>query len=124
MTEVFGSSGIAGLESRDDILAVQQQIKNILAELAGLYHVVGSIAAGTTFTLVHDYNGIAEWMTGRWRMKDPVVRDIIAACRLREMERGLKITFRHQPGHQAVSFNEWARYNARADALATAGGQN
>jgi len=37
-------------------------------------------------TLVHDYNGLAEWMTGRWRMKDPV-RDIIAACRLREMER-------------------------------------
>jgi hypothetical protein len=121
--EVFGQSGIAGLESRDNILGALQQIKNILAELAGLYYVAGSIAAGTTFTLVHDYNGIAEWMTGRWRMKDPVVRDIIAACRLREMERGLRITFQHQRGHQAVSFNEWARYNARADALATQGGQ-
>jgi hypothetical protein len=37
------------------------------------------------------------------------------------MERGLSITFHHQHGHQAVSFNEWARYNARADALATRG---
>ena len=27
----------------------------------------------------------------------------------------------HQRGQQAVSFNEWARYNARADALATQG---
>jgi hypothetical protein len=123
VTEVFGQSGIAGLESHDDILAALQQIKNILAELAGLYYVVGSIAAGTTFTLVHDYNGIAEWMTGRWRMKDPAVRDIIAACRLREMERGLRITFHQQKGHQAISYNEWARYNARADALATAGGR-
>jgi hypothetical protein len=119
VTEVFGQSGIAGLESRDDILAVLQQIKNILAELAGLYYVVGQIAPGTTFTLVHDYDGIAEWMTGRWRMKDPVVRDSIAACRLREMDRGLRISFHHQRGHQAVSYNEFARYNARADALAT-----
>jgi len=62
VTEVFGQSGIAGLESRDDILAVLQQIKNILAELAGLYYVVGQIAPGTTFTLVHDYDGIAEWL--------------------------------------------------------------
>jgi len=52
VTEVFGRSGIAGLESRDDNLA----------ELAGLYYVVGQIAPGTTFTLVHDYDGIAEWL--------------------------------------------------------------
>jgi len=70
-------------------------------------------------TLVHDYNGLAEWMTGRWRMKDLVVRDIIAACRLREMERELSIAFHHQRGHQAVSYIEFARYNAQADALAT-----
>ncbi len=109
MTEVFGQSGIAGLESRDDNLA----------ERVGLYYVVGQIAPGTTFTLVHDYDGIAEWMTGRWRMKDPVVRDIIAACRLREMDRGLRISFHHQRGHQAVSYVEFAPYNVRADALAT-----
>ena len=87
----------------------------------GLYDVVDSIAAGTTFILVHDYNGIAEWMQGRWRMKDAVIRGIIAACRLRAMERGLSIAFYHQRGHRAVSYNEYARYNARADALATRG---
>ena len=79
---------------------------------------------GTTFTLVHDYDGIAEWMTGRWQTKDAVVREIIAACRLREMERGLNIAFHHQRGHQAISYNEYARYNARADALATQGGRD
>ena len=121
VTEVFGQSGIAGLESRDDILAALQQIKNILAELAGLYYVVGQIAPGTVFTLVHDYNGLAEWMQGRWKMKDPVVREIIAACRLREMERGLSIGYHHQRGHQPVSYDEFARYTARADALATRG---
>jgi hypothetical protein len=63
-------------------------------------------------------------MTGRWQMKDAVVREIIAACRLREMERGLNIAFHHQRGHQAISYNEYGRYNARADALATQGGRD
>lgn len=81
-----------------------------------------SVPGEAAFTLVHDYNGLVEWMSGRWRMKDAVVRDIIAACPLREMERRLSITYHHQRGHQAASFNEWARYTARVDALATQGG--
>ncbi len=121
VTKVFNRSGIAGLDSPAAILDALHQIHNILSELAGLYYAVGSIAPGTAFTLVHDYNGLAEWMQGRWRMKDAVVREIIAACQRLVSARKLSIAFHHQRGHQAVSHNEFARYNARADALATQG---
>lgn len=79
------------------------------------------IAPQTAFTLVYDYNGLAEWMQGRWRMKDELVRDIIGECQRGATARELKIMYHHQPGHQPVSFNEYAPYNARADALATQG---
>lgn len=121
VTAVFGQSGIAGLDSPAAILDALRQIHNILAELAGLYYVVEHVAPGTAFTLVHDYDGIAHWMQGRWKMKDAVVREIIAACQRLASERKLNIAFHHQRGHQAVSYNEFARYNARADALATEG---
>jgi hypothetical protein len=118
VTKVLSRSGIAGLDSPAAILDALHRLHNVLAELAGLYCVVESIAPGTSFTLVHDYNGIAEWMQGRWRMKDAVVRDIIAACQRLVAARALNIAFHHQRGHQAISHNEFARYNARADALA------
>ncbi|HWN12602.1 MAG TPA: hypothetical protein VNU02_02015, partial [Candidatus Dormibacteraeota bacterium] len=46
---------------------------------------------------------------------DGIVRDAQAAVK--------RLVPDYQRGHQAVSFNEWARYTARADALATQGGQ-
>jgi hypothetical protein len=32
---------------------------------------------------VHDHNGLAAWMQGRWRMKGPVVRDITTNAGIR-----------------------------------------
>lgn len=116
VTKVF-----SGLASRDAILDALARLRNILGELAGLYYVVEHIAPGTAFTLVHDYNGLAEWMQGRWQMRDALVRDIIAACQRMVSERELSVAYHHQRGHQAISYNEFARYNARADALAGQG---
>ncbi len=100
-----------------------QRLRNVLAELAGLYSVVGYIAAGTSFTIVHDYEGVGSWMENRWQAKDPVVHNIIAESPRIVSARKLSITFQHQRGQQSsfVSHNEFAAYNARADALATQG---
>jgi len=52
-----------------------------------------------------------------------VVRDIIAAGRLDEMERGLRIDSIISAGMKRSASNKFAQYNARADALARAGGR-
>jgi hypothetical protein len=123
VTKVFSRSRIPGLASQEAVLDSLQRLRNVFAELAGLYYVVGYIAPGTSFTIVHDYEGIGSWMENRWQVKDPMVHDIIAGCQRAVSARKLRVTFHHQKGHQSsfVSQNEFAAYNARADALATQG---
>jgi len=120
---VFTGSTIAGLTSAKAIAEALGRLRNVLAELAGLYHVVATAKPGQAFTLVHDYEGVGAWMVGRWQTKDASVREIIDACRALAAERKLTLTYQHQWGHQSswVSGNEFAKYNARADALATKG---
>jgi len=119
--EVFGSAGIPALASRSRITAEVDRLRNIVAELGGLYAAVGLAPAGTALMVVHDYEGVAAWIEGRWRTKDPVVAEIVAACRARIEERRLAVTFRRQRGHQSTfaGRNDFAAFNARADALAT-----
>ena len=120
--QVFKTSTILGLDPAG-ILDAQRRLRNILAELAALYYAIQHIAPGTALTLVHDYDGLAHWMQGRWQIRDPLVHDITRACQRAATARELSIAYHHQLGHQPISFNEFARYNARADALATEGGR-
>jgi len=119
--EVFGGAGIETLESPEAIAAALARIRNVLAELGGLYAALGLVPAGATLTVVHDYEGVAAWITGRWRAKDPTVAQVVAACRRRIAEGRLDVSFRHQRGHQSTYAgpNEFAAFNRRADALAT-----
>jgi ribonuclease H-related protein len=119
---VFKSSTIVGLDPAS-ILDAQRRLRNILAELAALYYAIQHCAPGTALTLVHDYDGLAHWMQGRWQIRDPLVHDIIKACQRAVTARELRIAYHHQLGHQPIRFNEFARYNARADTLATEGGR-
>lgn len=123
VTKVFAGSRIPGLTSRAATIEALHRLRNVLAELAGLYYVVQNIAPDTSLTIVHDYEGIAAWMEGRWQAKDSLVAGIIAACLRATSNRKLKVAFTHQKGHQSsfVSQNEFAAYNSRADALATQG---
>ena len=68
-----------------------------------------------------DYEGVGAWMTGRWRTKDPLVADIVAACKTLAASRRLTLTFLHQRGHQSswAGRDDFAHFNARADALAS-----
>src|SRR5882724_3237688 len=123
VVRIFIGSGISGLSSRSAILSALQRLRNVLAELGGLYYVVQNLAPGTSFTLVHDYEGIAAWMENRWQAKDPLVHFIITKCQQTVSARKLTVTFQHQKGHQSsfVSQNEFAAYNAKADTLAAQG---
>lgn len=118
--EVFGGAGIPGLDSRSGIEAAAGRLRNVLAELGGLYAALALAPEGVALTVVHDYEGVGAWLEGRWKARDPMVADIVAACRARIATRRLAVTFRHQRGHESsfAGRNDFAAYNARADLLA------
>jgi ribonuclease HI len=118
---VFTDAGVPGLESRSSITGAIDRLRNVIAEMGGLYAAIGLLPAGATATVVHDYEGVGAWFEGRWKAKDPLVASIVAACRDRAAERRLRLSFRHQRGHAStwVGRDDFAAYNARADALAT-----
>ena len=71
--------------------------------------------------MVHDYEGVGAWLEGRWKTKNPMVAEMVAASRALIEARGLRVRFRHQRGHESTfaGRNDFARYNGRADKLAT-----
>jgi ribonuclease H-related protein len=119
--EVLSGGGVASLGDPQAIRAALLRLRNILAELAALYLALRIAPDGAALTVVHDYEGVGAWMTGRWKTKDPLVAEIVAACRALAATRRLILTFRHQRGHQSswAGRDDFAHFNARADALAT-----
>ena len=119
--QVFAGGAVASLTEPKAIATALTRLRNILAELAALYLALRLASEGVSLTIVHDYEGVGAWMTGRWKTKDPLVAEVIAACRTIATERRLALSFRHQRGHQSswAGRDDFAHFNARADALAT-----
>jgi len=124
VVEVLAGVGTRELASKKQINEALGRLRNILAELAALYLALTLVPEGSTVTVVHDYEGVGAWMEGRWKAKDPIVAALLAACRTLIDRRRLTVAFRHQRGHQAswAGRDDFAHYNARADALATEAG--
>ena len=123
VTAIFTGAGIRGLESDGAVAEALEALHNILAELAGLYHALRLVPPGTAFTMVHDYKGVGGWMHGEWKTKDPIVTAVVQACLRLVRDRRLKVTYLHQRGHQSswAGRDDYARWNGRADVLATQG---
>ena len=121
VTEVFAGGVLPSLSEPRAVAAALDRLRNVLAELAALYLALRLLPVGSTATVVHDYEGVGAWMTGRWRTKDPLVADIVAACKTLAASRRLTLTFLHQRGHQSswAGRDDFAHFNARADALAS-----
>ena len=121
VTEVFAGGAIAPLTQPTAIAAALSRLRNVLAELAALYLALRLAPEGAAMTVVHDYEGVGAWMDGRWKTKDPLVAQIVAACKTLASSRRLALSFRHQPGHQSswAGRDDFAHFNSRADVLAT-----
>lgn len=119
--DVLPRTGLSGLRDRPAITAETDRLRNVLAELGALYAALEAAPAGSALTVVHDYEGVGAWLEGRWRTRDPMVAALVAACRDRIAARRLQVRFRRQRGHESTfaGRNDFAAYNARADALAT-----
>jgi hypothetical protein len=119
--EVFDGAKIAGLETAAAVAVALANLRNVLAELAALYLVVGKVPPRSAPTVVHDYLGVAKWYEADWMMEDDRVAAVVAATRHLAAKRHVTVAFRHQRSHQATTAgrDDFARWNARADALAT-----
>lgn len=119
--EVFSGAGVPSLATPRAIAAALGRLRNVLAELAALHLALRRVPEGAAVTIVHDYEGVGAWLEGRWRAKDPLVAEIVVACRALIARRRLAVTFRRQRGHAAswAGRDDFAHFNARADALAT-----
>ena len=119
--DAFAGSRIPSLATRPQITAATNSLQNILAELGGLYVALREAAPGSSLTVVHDYAGVGAWHEERWKTKHPIVAEVVAACRALADARRLAVRFRHQRGHESTfaGRNDFARFNARADKLAT-----
>jgi len=119
--QVFAGAGLPSLATRPVIAAALRRLRNVLAELAALCLALRLVAEGTALTVVHDYEGVGAWLEGRWRAKDPLVAEIVESCRALIGRRRLAVRFRRQRGHAAswAGRDDFAHFNARADALAT-----
>jgi hypothetical protein len=121
VVEVFAGGEVRSLSTRAAIVAALDRLRNVLAELAALHLALRLVPDGAAVTVVHDYEGVGAWLEGRWRAKDVLVGEIVAACRDLIARRRLTVRFRHQRGHAAAwaGRDDFAHFNARADALAT-----
>jgi len=119
----FSGAGIRGLASESEVVQELARLANILAEMAALYAALGAVPEGAEATVVHDYEGVSAFMDGRWRAKEPI-RSVTAASWALAEERSLGLAFRHQRGHRSTwaGRDDFARFNRRADELATEGG--
>lgn len=118
---VFAGAGLPRLGSPAAIRDELGRLRNVLAEIGGLHEALSLVAPGTALTVVHDYEGVGAWMEGRWKTKDAVVAEVVEACRALVRDRRLTVAFRRQRGHQSTwaGRDDFAHFNARADALAT-----
>ena len=119
--DVFKRSRIPSLDTRAKITAATDSLRNVLAELGALHAAIEAVPPGSTLTVVHDYEGVGAWVEGRWKVKNPIVAEVVAACRVLIEARRLRVRFRHQRAHESTfaGRNDFATYNARADKLAT-----
>jgi ribonuclease HI len=118
--DVLPRAAVPGLGERRAITAETDRLRNVLAELGALYAALEAAPEGAALTVVHDYEGVGAWLEGRWKARDPTVAALVAACRARIAARRLRVEFRRQRGHESTfaGRNDFAAYNARADALA------
>jgi ribonuclease HI len=121
VTQVLAGGAVPPLATPGAIATALARLRNVLAELAALYLALRLVPEGGAVTVVHDYEGVGAWMTGRWKTKDPLVAEVVAACKALASSRRLTLAFQHQRGHQSTwaGRDDLAHFNARADALAS-----
>jgi ribonuclease HI len=121
VAKILKETQIPGLEAEVAVAAAIRDLANIFAEMVALYAAIREVPTGSSLTIVYDYLGVDRFMSGEWDSKDEPIRRVVDASRRLAEEKSLHLSYRHQPGHSSswAGRHDYARFNARADELAT-----
>lgn len=92
--------------------------RNVGAELNGMLLGLQALNVSESVTIVSDYIGIAAWMSGNWKIKDPEVKNKINEAKTMIRTLSLDVDYIHHAGHQSDT-SEFTKWNSLADRLAT-----
>lgn len=117
-TKTYGYGGFVVIDGVEHIVQgsgndeAMAAMRNVAGEIAGAMAAVRlALEKGcASLTVLHDYLGIAKWVTGEWRAQNErtrAYREYMLAA-----DAVMAITFRHAKGHTGIDGNE------RADRLA------
>lgn len=83
------------------------KLRNVAGELLGAQIIADkALKLGMKkLTMFHDYEGVANWVTGDWRCRKRETQ-MYSAWMHGIIRRGLKITFKHVKGHSGILENE------------------
>ena len=113
-TKVYGGGGVLVDQYGNRHLIFESgknprmaKLRNVAGEMLGAQIIVEkALALGMKKLMIfHDYEGVANWVTGRWKCRKPETQTY--ANRIHDiMRKGLKITFKHVKGHSGILENE------------------
>lgn len=115
-TGIYGGGGILfdQFGNRHLIFASDDEpklakMRNVAGELLGAKLVVElALKIGMkSLTIYHDYDGVAHWVTGKWRAKKEATSGY-KRFMLDIIKKGLRISFKHVKGHSGNEMNELA----------------
>jgi ribonuclease HI len=97
-------------------------ISNPTAEMFGVLSALKEfkkyLKSGIEITVFADYQGVREWLTGKWKINKKYIQGIRDDI-MEEIKRGdLDVTFEWIPGHQSGRDNFWKHWNDVVDLLA------
>lgn len=92
--------------------------RNVGAELNAMLLALRHLPEDCQVMIVSDYLGIAAWMTGNWKIKDPEVYKKIEQAKKMVEEKNIDALFCHHKGHQR-NRTDFTLWNTAADELAS-----
>jgi ribonuclease HI len=85
------------------------KMRNVAGEILGATAAIEkALALGMELlTIFYDYDGVANWPTGKWKCKNPYTKKYAEFVN-DAIDKGLKIIFQHVKGHSGILENEEA----------------
>ena len=96
---------IYGINTDPEYVKLWNVGAEIWAVLVGLDYIISKYNP-STIDIYHDYIGLSEWISGRWKVKNKITASY--KNYVKNLMNTHSVTFNHVPGHSNIVLNELA----------------